>query len=138
MGAILKLFTGLPIKVWLYLGLAVALGAGYWYWHHHVFEQGVASMQAKVDAANLRASQAMAENANNGTTIAALQQSQAQCEAGRLADQVAANKALTDHDQAAVLIHAQLVADKAKVQALFDKALHPDCAAWAVQPACTP
>lgn len=128
----------IPLKGWLYIGLAVALVAGYVYWHHHVYEQGVASMQAQVDAANLKANQAMAENANNGTTIAALQASQAQCESGRIADQVAANKALTDHDKAAELIHAQLVADKAKVQALFNKALNPTCSQWAAQPACTP
>lgn len=128
----------IPLKGWLYIGLAVALGIGYAYWHHHVYEQGVASMQAKVDAANLKAAQAMAENANNGTTIAALQASQAQCEAGRIADQVAANKALTDHDKGAALIHAQLVADRAKVQALFNKALNPTCSEWAKQAACTP
>lgn len=99
---------------------------------------GVASMQAKVDAANLRATQAEAANHGAAATIANLQMSQAQCESGRIADQAAAARALAGHDQAAALIHAQLVDAKAKVQALFDKEKNPTCAAWAEQPACTP
>lgn len=130
--------SAIPLKVWAYLALAVALAGGYFYWHHRVFEQGVASMQAKVDAANLRTSQAEAANHSAAATIAAIQASQAQCEAGRIADHVAANKALTDHDAAAALIHAQLVADKAKIQALFDKQKNADCATWAREAACTP
>lgn len=133
--AILKL---VPVKAWAYMALAVALIVGYGYWHHHVYAQGVASMQATVDAANLRASQAEAANHGAAATIANLQASQAQCEAGRLADQVAANKAVTDHDKAAALIHSQLIADKAAVQALFDKQKNADCADWSLKAACTP
>ena len=133
--AILKLVPG---KAWVYLTLVVALIVGYGYWHHHVYAQGVASMQAKVDAATLRATQAEAANHGAAATIANLQASQSQCEAGRLADQVAANKAVTDHDAASALIHKQLLADKAAVQALFDKQKNADCAAWSQQAACTP
>lgn len=133
--AFLKL---VPIKFWAYLALVLCVCAGYFYWHHHVYAQGIASMQAKVDAANLRATQAEAANHGAAATIASLQASQSQCESGRIADQVAAYKAVTDHDKAAALIHSQLVADKAAVQALFDKQKNADCASWAQQAACTP
>lgn len=136
--AIIKLLGELPPKAWTYIFIFFVLCAGYAYEHHRIYAQGVASMQAKVDAATLRAKQAEAANHGSAATIAALQMSQAQCESGRIADQVAANKAVTDHDQAAALIHAQLLADKAKIQALFDRQKNADCANWSQQAACTP
>lgn len=138
MGALLSLLGGIPAKAWGYIILLAAIASGGLYLHHKWYSAGVASMQSKVDAAILRASQAEAANHGAATTIATLQASQSQCEAGRIADQVAANKAVTDHDQAAALIHAQLVADKAKIQALFDKQKNADCADWAAKAACTP
>lgn len=98
----------------------------------------IANMQAKVDASDLRASQAEAANHGTAATIAALQMSQAQCESGRIADQVASARALADHDAAAALILAQLKTAKKEIADLFDAAKNPTCAAWAKQPACTP
>ena len=134
----LALLSGVPIKVWFYLAILAGIAScGLWI-HHKGYSSGVSSMQAKVDAANLLASQAEAANQSAASTISAIQASQAQCEAGRLADQVAATKAVADHDAAAALIHQQLVADKAKIQALFDKQKNADCASWSQQAACTP
>lgn len=134
----LSFFGDAPAKAWGVILLVAALTGGGWYLHHRWYAAGVASMQAKVDAANLRATQAEAANHGAAATITSLQMSQAQCESGRIGDQAAAARALAGHDQAAALIHAQLVDAKAKVQALFDKAKNPTCAAWAEQPACTP
>lgn len=135
---IIGFFGGIPAKAWgVILLLAMFAGAGL-YLHHRWYSAGVASMQAQVDAANLRATNAESLNHGAAATIASLQMSQAQCESGRIADQTASARALADHDQAAALIHAQLVDARAQVQALFDKAKNPACAAWAKEPACTP
>lgn len=131
-------FIGGPVKAWAILILGALLIAGYFYEHHRIFEQGVASMQAQVDAANLRATNAESLNHGAAATIANVQMSLAQCETDRIAEKTASARALAGHDQAAALIHAQLVDAKAKVQALFDKAKNPTCAAWAKEPACTP
>lgn len=138
MSTLIELLGGVPAKAWGVILLVATLLGGGWYLHHRWYGAGVSSMQAKVDAANLRATQAEAANHGAAATIASLQMSQAQCESGRIADQTAAARALAGHDQAAALIHAQLVDAKAKVQALFDKEKNPTCAAWAEQPACTP
>lgn len=137
-GKFIELLGGIPAKAWGVLTICALLGVGAWHLHHRWYGAGVASMQAKVDVATLRATQAEAANHGAAATIANLQMSQAQCESGRIADQAAAARALAGHDQAAALIHAQLVDARAKVQALFDKAKNPTCAAWAQQPACTP
>lgn len=135
---IFAFFGDVPAKAWGVVLLVAAISVGGLYLHHRWYGAGVASMQAKVDAANLRATNAESLNHGAAATIASLQMSQAQCESGRIADQTASARALADHDQAAALIHAQLVDAKAKVQALFDKAKNPTCAAWAKEPACTP
>jgi hypothetical protein len=46
----LNLLSGISLKVWLYVALAAALLIGYGYWHHHVYAQGAASVQVKLDA----------------------------------------------------------------------------------------
>ena len=119
--------------------LAAALVAGFG-WHlkaeHTAVKAAVTKIEAKdksiIDQAKQVRDDALAANATNQDTIKQLQDSQAQCEAGRIADQAAQAKAMAERDRAATASAQAFARARAELDALHNGR----CATWASQPAC--
>lgn len=128
----MSLLSIIPGKVWAGVAIAGALIIGVGGIHHRGFKSGVASMQAKLDAATLRASQAEAANSSAAGVIARLRLDKQSCESGRLADQTAAAKALAGNDAQSAAILTQLKRTKAQIEAV----MRGECKTWAEQASC--
>jgi len=128
-----------PTVVWEWLGALLLVGLLAWWVYAQGNEHGKAEDAELVTAANqgkAAAEQArdlaIAANETNQSTIHALQDSQAQCEQGRIGDQAKQAKAMADRNAAATAAQKAY----AKAQAELDVLHAGRCAAWAAAPAC--
>jgi hypothetical protein len=124
------------VPAWL-LAAALLVGLG-WHWkaEHAAVKAAAAQVEAKDKAliaqANDVRDQALAANATNQDTIKRLQGAQAQCEAGRIADQAAQARAMADRERAATASAQAFARARAELDALHAGR----CASWANEPAC--
>lgn len=126
----------MPWQVWAGVAAFVILGG--WHLrsvHAHVVEakaEQAKADKALIDASNAQRDAAMAANLANNDTITALQQSQALCESGRIADNAAQAKAMAAREKAATVAQAAY----AKARAELDAVAKGRCSSTAKRAVC--
>jgi hypothetical protein len=116
---------GLSPQAWRVIGIVVGLLLVVWYIEHWGYNRAVEkigeqvkTLEAKVKTVETERDDALGANKTNQSTIAALQGSVAQCEAGRIADQTLQAKAMAERNKATVAAQAQFAKAKADLDAL--------------------
>ena len=109
-----------------------ALMLGMWAIHHER-AIGRAEKQAEVDTLTANVAKITDANKSCADVLTQVKFSQAQCETGRLADQVATAKAV----DAGVAAQKKLAADASAARTKLAALLTGRCKDWANQPACT-
>lgn len=116
---------GLSPQAWKVIGIAAAVIGGVWFLEHWGYSRAMAkaaeevkTAQAKVKTIETERDDALGANRTNQSTIAALQGSIAQCEAGRIADQTAQAKAMSERNKATVAAQQAFTKAKSDLDAL--------------------
>lgn len=116
---------GLSPQAWKMIGIAAAVIGTVWFLEHWGYSRAAAKyevdktkLKAKVTAVEKERDDALGANRTNQSTIAALQGSIAQCEAGRIADQTAQAKAMSERNKATVAAQQAFTKAKSDLDAL--------------------